>query len=88
MRSILKIYLFDFFRTSRGISPARPEQAGKKEKGFRSTSPQGIFARLLSCEAGLRISARRLRRRAVKSQRRDFPEKRFGFYPRDTAVSF
>jgi len=28
------------------FSPARPEQAGKKEKGFRSTSPQGIFARL------------------------------------------
>jgi len=48
------------------FSPARPEQAGKKEKGFRSTSPQGIFARLLSCEAGLRISARRLRRRVVR----------------------
>jgi len=73
------------------ISPGSPKLVGKKEKGFRSTSPQGIFARLLSCEAGLRISARRLRRRAVKIikiQRRDFPEKRFGFYPRDTAVSF
>jgi len=70
------------------ISPGSPKLVGKKEKGFRSTSPQGIFARLLSCEAGLRISARRLRRRAVKSQRPDFPEKKFGFYPRDTAVSF
>ena len=39
----------------------------------------------LSCEAGLRISARRRRRRAVKSRRRDFPENTFGFYPKHKA---
>jgi len=52
------------------------KQAGKKERGFRGRE---FLPASLSCEAGLRISARRLRRRAIKSRRRDFPEKRFEF---------
>jgi len=36
------------------IFPGSPKLAGKKERGFRSTSPQGIFA-CLSCGAGPRI---------------------------------
>ena len=59
------------------FSPARPKQAGKKMEGVLG---EGKFLpACLSCEAGLRISARHLRRRAVKGQRRDFLEKRFEF---------
>ena len=42
---------------------------GQKGKGFEG---KGIFARLLSCEAGPRISACRLRRQAVRSRHLDF----------------
>ena len=68
------------FSVLRAEFPRLAQNRRAKRKGVLGVRvPKEFLPACLSCEAGLRISARRRRRRAVKSRHRDFPEKRFEF---------